>query len=101
MVFRGGDYGNRIFLNSVGSYCYIQSRRLQEILKEFPEATVKHRSFPLNLHSEEPKSSANTQEREDVVAMWKRANRGDEGKSFYVEAFRKWLKICKADFLSG
>lgn len=83
------------FHNSVCSYCYIQSRRLQEILKDFPEATVKHRSFPLNLHSEDPKSSVNAQEREDVVAMWKRANRVDEEKRFNVEALESGAEFVK------
>lgn len=74
------------FHNSVCSHCYIQSRRLQKILKEFPEAKVIHRSFPLNVKNNHPKKLVTVSEREDTISKWKRANRVDEEKRFNVEA---------------
>ena len=83
------------FHNSVCSFCYIQSRRLQEILREYPDAEVIHRAFPLNYASEEIKQVLTDEERDVTVKQWQRANRVDEAKRFNVGGLEATMDFIK------
>lgn len=82
------------FHNVTCGYCYIMSSRLEEVLKEFPDAEVVHKAFPLNYYPSETDLESYEDKKENAVKKWRGANMVDEQKRFNIEGFEN------ADFAS-
>ncbi|PAB60515.1 dithiol-disulfide isomerase [Anaeromicrobium sediminis] len=64
------------------SWCYILSPRLRELVKEFPEIEVIHRSFALSKTPEDTIRAFGSMEnaKEEIMKHWRASNINDEDK---------------------
>lgn len=62
-------------------HCFIMSRRMREIVAEYPEINIIHRGFPLRWDD--------VKEDSDFENKWEIANRIDEEKLFNIEGMKQ------------
>lgn len=70
------------FHSVVCGHCFIMSDRIREIVKEYPELNIIHRSHPLRWDDQEEVNS-------DWERKWEIANRIDEKHRFNIDGMKK------------
>lgn len=72
-------------------HCFIMSKRIREIVAEYPKLEIIHRSHPLRWDDSEDKETFASEEefKEETINKWEIANRIDEAKRFNIEGLKK------------
>lgn len=79
------------FHNVVCSYCFVQSKRLRNLMEDYPDIGVKHRSFPLKYQKNKEAFPFRMYDDKsgDILKHWESANRIDEEHRFNIEGMRE------------
>lgn len=72
-------------------HCFIMSKRIREIVAEYPKLEIIHRSHPLRWDDSEDKETFASEEefKEETIKKWEIANQIDEAKRFNIEGLKK------------
>lgn len=74
------------FHNITCGHCFIMQRRIQNVLKEFPQIELIHRAYPLQQNHENLDEISFDKALKQMEAKWTFANRIDEESRFNVKA---------------
>lgn len=79
------------FHDVICSFCYPMSDRMRDIVAEYPEIDLVHRSFALAPTSDSLAQQFGSRERakEEILSHWHHANQNDEKHRFNIDGMRK------------